>query len=265
MPKYSKESLEKLLVLIDEICKEEENLWFKDEIQKKYSIVSLNKHNPDESLNRIYEYCIKEIIEKQAIKFYEDFKLDEIKPKLIEDFIRMEHFRRDDNFEDFCLAMFQQIENIVIYTFNSYRILEKIKDNNNQYLISTYNKDLKKFTRSTYGITLGRFIFQKYKLDEPFNIHSQTWYFLNKLRSILYYFYFNSQIEFNTTKFEHIYQIANELYQVRNLNHRGGEKSEFQQKIFDEIIPKHNKYYFKFLGFLEDFVSATNKNLISMD
>jgi len=264
MAKYSKESLEKLLKLIDDICKDEKYLWFKNDLQKKYSPTLSNKFDNNESISKIYEYCIKEIISKQANKFYEDFKLDEIKPKLIEDFIRMEHFRRDDNFEDFCLAMFQQIENIVTYTFNSYDVLQKLKNNSNEYLISTYNKDLKKFIRSSYGITLGKFIFQKYKINETFNIHTQTWYFMNKLRSILYYYYFNCQIEFNSTKFEEVYQSANELYQVRNLNHRGGEKSEYQQKIYDEIIPQHNKYYFKFLGFLEDFVTTTNKNLSSL-
>ena len=33
MTKYSKESLEKLLFLVDEICNEEENLWFKERIK----------------------------------------------------------------------------------------------------------------------------------------------------------------------------------------------------------------------------------------
>ena len=38
---------------------------------------------------------------------------DSMKEKLIQDFIRMERFRRDDNFEDFCLAAYQQIELII--------------------------------------------------------------------------------------------------------------------------------------------------------
>ena len=37
-----------------------------------------------------------------------------------------------------------------------------------------------------------------------------------------------------------------------------------QQKIMDEIIPNHNKYYFKFLGFLETFISVININLETM-
>ena len=45
-------------------------------------------------------------------------ELVEIKSKLIEDFIRMEHFRRDDNFEDFCLAMFQQLEGTINFLVN---------------------------------------------------------------------------------------------------------------------------------------------------
>ena len=253
--------MEKLLLLIDEIGNEEENLWFKQKIQSKYNVFLENNYKNDNSINKIYEYCIKEIITNQANKFYEDFKLTEIKSKLIEDFIRMEHFRREDNFEDFCLAMYQQIENIVNHLFSNYSVLENSKRESKNFVISIYDKEIKKFIKSTYGITVDKLIFQKYKPEETVDLKTQTWYFMNKFRAILYYFYFNSKIEFNTSKFEEIYNDANELYQVRNLNHRGGEKSEYQQKLYNEIIPRHSKYYFKFLGFLEDFISTLNQNI----
>ena len=264
MAKYSKESLEKLLILIDEICKNEEHLWFKERLYNRGNINVKNNYNGENSISQIYEYCIKEIITKQANKFYEDFILKDIKSVLIADFIRMDHFRRDDNFEDFCLAMFQQLENIVIYLFDYFELEKKIIASYNQRVISIYSKEEKKFVKSNTSIYLSNFIFQKYKLEMPFDVSDKDFYFSFKVRAVLYYFYFKETIEYNSNKFEEIFNSANNLYQIRNLNHRGGEKNEYQQKILNEIIPNHNKYYFKFLGFLESFVSVINYNLTTM-
>jgi hypothetical protein len=263
MVKYKKESLEKLLVLIDEIIKDDDNLWFKEIIQSKYSSI-INKSGNDKSIDKIYEYCIKEIIEKQANLFYEDFILNDKKNELISDFIRMEHFRRDDNFEDFCLAMFQQIENIVVYLFTYFNLNEKISANFDKRIILIYSNEEKKFISSPKGLFLSNFIFQKYNLETPYALNNQEFYFNNKCRAVLYYFFFKKNIEYNTLKFDEIYNTANNLYQIRNLNHRGGDKNEYQQKILDDVMPNHNKYYFKFLGFLEMFVSIINNNLKTM-
>lgn len=224
MAKYSKESLEKLLLLIDEICSQEENLWFRENIQQNYSKIINEQNNNSDSINKIYEYCIKEIIEKQAKKFYDDFILKDIKLALINDFIRMEHFRRDDNFEDFCLAMFQQIENIIVYLFSYFELDKKIISSYDQRIISIYSREEKKLIKSNTGLYLSNFIFQKYKLEIPFQLTNQEFYFNNKIRAVLYYFYFKETIEFNSNKFEEIYNTAHNLYQMRNLNHRGGEK-----------------------------------------
>lgn len=264
MAKYSKESLEKLLLLIDEICSQEENLWFKKVLQQNYSHSIKTENQNFDSINKIYEYCIKDIIDKQANKFYDDLILIDIKNVLISDFIRMEHFRREDNFEDFCLAMFQQIENIVVYLFSYFELDKKIISSYDQRVISIYIREEKKLIRSNSGLYLSNFIFQKYKLEIPFDLTNQKFHFSHKIRAVLYYFYFKETIEFNSNKFEEIYNTANSLYQMRNLNHRGGVKSDYQQKIMDEIIPNHNKYYFKFLGFLETFISVININLRTM-
>ena len=176
MAKYSKESLEKLLMLIDEICNNEEHLWFKERLYNRGNINVKNNHCGENSISQIYEYCIKEIITKQANKFYEDFILKDIKSVLIADFIRMDHFRRDDNFEDFCLAMFQQLENIVIYLFDYFELEKKIIASYNQRVISIYNKEEKKFVKSNTSIYLSNFIFQKYKLEIPFDVNDKDFY-----------------------------------------------------------------------------------------
>ena len=66
----------------------------------------------DERLNQIYEYCIEKILRKQAEEFYKDFPITSIVQTLVEDFVRMESFRRKDAFGDFCVSLYQQIENI---------------------------------------------------------------------------------------------------------------------------------------------------------
>ena len=87
---------------------------FNEELRKKLGITSVANSAiiENERLNQIYEYCIEEIIRKQAEEFYKDFPITSIIPILIEDYVRMESFHRKDNFGDFCLALYQQIENI---------------------------------------------------------------------------------------------------------------------------------------------------------
>jgi galactokinase/mevalonate kinase-like predicted kinase len=86
-------------------------------------------------------------------------------------------------------------------------------------------------------------------------------FFNHKYRAVLYYYYFNKELRTNSDLFDRVYEIGNFLYQGRNLIHRGASQSQYQQNIIDDLIPNQHKYYFKFLGFLEDFISTVNKNI----
>ena len=85
---------------------------FNEELRKKLGITSSASSAliDDDRLNQIYEYCIEKIIRKQAEDFYKDFPITAIVSTLIDDYVRMESFRRKDSFGDFCLALYQQIE-----------------------------------------------------------------------------------------------------------------------------------------------------------
>jgi len=263
MTKYSKESLDKLLLLIDEICNEGENLWFKESVQNNYAMISQSSYKNDESINKIYEYCVKEIITKQANKFYEDFRLNEIRTKLVEDFIRMEHFRRDDNFEDFCLAMFQQLEGII-----NFLITDEVRDyvGNNKHIATHKVSD--KITKNYKENALWQLIFfpelNSIDLEKKMSKSIQEWDFAERFKTILFYYYFNKKI-YNYRDFQSVFFLGNELYQSRNLNHRGGKTSESQKKIILKVKSESHKYYFKFLGFLEDFTSKINKSFIEVE
>ena len=259
---YKKENLTKLLKLIDEISNQPDNYWFREILYQK---VLPNKSDAISSpqLQQIYEHCIRKIITEHAQKFYFDFKLLEIKEKLIEDFIRMEKFRREDNFEDFCLAAYQQIELTINTLIISPEFCNYFRENKDLPALLKYDNETGNFIRRG-NQTLCKLIFltgDQAKINTQITTPIQGWFFNHKYRAVLYYYYFNKELKTNTDLFDRIYDIGNFLYQGRNLNHRGSIQSQYQQNIIADLIPNQHKYYFKFLGFLEDFITIINKHI----
>lgn len=244
---YKKESLDKLLVLIEDICSRDENLWFKNKIT--YKKTDLHNTNEDDKISEIYEFCINEILLEQANQFYRDFKYTEIKDTLISDFVRMEKFKRQDNFEDFSLAVNQQIECIVNYLcthdldFCNYIIMNKnsiafsIKENSYKLwqLVLTTNK-------------------KEEDANELFEKPLIEWDYNKKLKTVLYYFHFKKNLSFYGDLKEFSNEL-NEIYQYRNKNHRGGKQYEWQKEITDKVDENKYRYYFRFMHYLEKFVS----------
>jgi hypothetical protein len=257
---YSKPVLTKLISLVEELSKEPNNEWFKKDLLSKITNSSILNVG---ALDDIYEYCIKLIIKDQAQKFYRDFKIASLKETLELDFIRMEQFRRQDNFEDFCMAAYQQVEAIVNNLFDSISLDTYLRRNHLVPAIHKYSQATKTFVRSGPE-TLGQLIFKTgevKKIESGLSKPASNWFFSERLRMVLYAFYFNYEVKFSKVEFEKVYDLGIFLYQGRNLNHRGSSKSDYQQKILDEMLPNKHRYYFRFLGFLEDFVEKVNVNV----
>lgn len=203
------------------------------------------------------------IIKEQASRFYQGFKINSIKESLIQDFIRMERFRRKDGFEDFCLAGFQQVEGIVNYLAGTPFFLEKFNSLRSSPSILKLDTATKTFFRSGKQ-TVASLIFmtnEQNKIVEFCGKQPVDWFFNHRLRAVLYFFYFNQEIKFSTTEFDSIYNTGNQLYLIRNSNHRGGNSTDYQERAKEEIMSNFDRYYFKFLGFLEDFIFKVNANL----
>ena len=115
----NKQDLVKLLDFIIEISSTPNNNWFRKELVNKLVPLTASKSGNNPEISEIHEYCIKKILQDQAKMFYKDFNLPSINDELCNDFVRMEQYRREDNFEEFCMAMFQQIEQIVNALFDS--------------------------------------------------------------------------------------------------------------------------------------------------
>ena len=228
------------------------------ELRKQLKVASANSVlSEDERINQIYEYCIEEIIRKQANEFYKDFPLQSIKDTLIGDFVRMESFRRKDNFGDFCLALYQQIECM------TNRLCEKkeLSDITEKmwgypaYLKVEKGKELSIYNRSG-DYTIASLLFRdKTNAFEKSRKSLQTQYAIDKIRIIVYFLGYKAMMKGSDyDSFIEITLLLNDIYQCRNMNHRGNSQNQWEKETFARIIPLKSLYYFKFLGVLAQYV-----------
>lgn len=127
MGKYSKDSLKKLLNLIDDICKDEENLWFKDDLKSKISISNSVSNSTDTfiEIKKDTSKIINLLNINPAISVdysFINYKL--LRTRLELDNLRMENIRYDlketdemKRLYDFCINAFYQIENLINFFY----------------------------------------------------------------------------------------------------------------------------------------------------
>lgn len=248
---------------------------FNDELRKKLGITSSANSAliDDERLNHIYEYCIEKIIRKQAEDFYKDFPISSIIPTLINDYVRMEFFRRKDNFGDFCLALYQQIENITNKICES-PMLSEITDKMWGHLAyvktpeGQQEPDLKDRTGKTDIANLIFFGTSKSGLPNAVEKSKKTLqnqYASDKIRIVVYFYGYGTKLKNSDfDSFREITGLLNDIYQCRNMNHRGNTLTQWEKETINRIIPMMSLYYFKFLGCLAQFVSFVKKGDLEM-
>ena len=263
MEDNKKAAIEKIYLLA------KQDVEFNEELRKKLGITSSasSAFIDDDRLNQIYEYCIEKIIRKQAEEFYKDFPIPEICEQLKSDFERMELFRRKNNFGDFCLSVYQQIENITNFVcenndFNevaqkmwSYPAYLRQKDGITPKLEErSHNID-----KPDYAIAHLLFVGK----DDKGNPNSlvkpgkplREQYASDKIRNVIYFIGYKAEmLSWMYTGFNDICNLLYELYQCRNLNHRGGNQSEKVESVINKIKPLESLYYFKFYGLLSQYV-----------
>ncbi|MDY5921676.1 MAG: hypothetical protein SPJ54_04905 [Candidatus Onthomorpha sp.] len=235
-------------------------------LRKQLRVASANSGLlDDERINQIYEYCIEEVIRQQATEFYADFPLCTIKDDLIEDFVRMEFFRRKDNFGDFCLALYQQIERMTNTILSDERLSDITKSmwELPAYLNTKECKNPPIFVRSyrSYGsdYTIAKLLFPyenkqsgNSNASEKIAIPLQKQSAKDKMRIIVYFLGYKAMMKSSDyDSFKEVTSLLKDIYQCRNMNHRGNSPSP---EIQDRILPLKSLYYFKFLGVLAQYV-----------
>lgn len=264
----NKEQLDKLLQFISAIIKDPGNEEFTNKLRALVSPqgetnafrVSDNKH-----LDEIYEFCIEKIIHQHAVKFYIDFPIESIKSTLIADFVRMEHFRRKDNFGDFCLAMYQQIEGMTNKICES-RELSDITEK--MWGHSAYIKSGKDIVTSitnrseSSNYTIASLLFPGYNSKsgssyalEKSKMALQSLYAMDKVKTILYFLGYEGMMKSGDyDAYRSTVDLLTELYQCRNMNHRGNTLKPKEEETINKVLPQKEIYYFKFLGMLVQYV-----------
>lgn len=258
---------EKLKSTLDKICQlTQQNAEFDAELRKRLKVVSANSvYIDNERFNHIYEYCIEDVIHSQAIDFYNDFPIPEIKPQLQLDFERMELFRRKNNFGDFCLSLYQQIEGITNFVCNDNDFM-LVAEKMWPYPAYIKNKEPFKISDRVYRddnscYAIAHLLFYgKNEKGQPLcleksNIHLNKQQAIDKIRNVVYFIGYKAEmVSWMYNGFNEICNLLYELYQCRNLNHRGTPQSEKSQGVVDKIKPLKSLYYFKFYGLLVQYV-----------
>ncbi|EIM74589.1 hypothetical protein A3SI_15438 [Nitritalea halalkaliphila LW7] len=102
---------------------------------------------------------------------------------------------------------------------------------------------------------------QELVFESTLGTRNEGWFANRKFRAVLLFYYFDGALLRNAYTFSTICRIFDEIYQIRNLNHRGGKINKVQQSIIERIRGNEAKYYFKFYGFLQDFVGTIEETL----
>ena len=82
----------------------------------------------------------------------------------------------------------------------------------------------------------------------------------DKIRIIVYFYGYETKLKSSDfDSFREITGLLNDVYQCRNMNHRGNTLTLWEEETLSRIVPMKSFYYFKFLGCLAQFVSFIKK------
>lgn len=247
----NKEYLKKLLDFLQRrILSNPTNHWFAKDLYKVLAPVS------DARISDIYEQCIESILLQQATEFYKDFVIADIRQQLISDFVKMEHWRRRNNIQEFCMALYQQIEAITNYLGadkNLNLIWRCIRGA--MFFVDIKAKDIRVrgngksieesivYSSNNYGKELCEFVA------------------MDKFKAILFMVVYETNVDWNNkSRFNEDCNICYNIYAVRNLNHRGNIVEGNMTKRIDYVFSNPSHAMCNLLGFFSRFVLGINQH-----
>lgn len=227
------------------------NHWFAKELYKLLAPAS------DARISDIHEQCIESILAQQANEFYRDFAIAELRPQLIADFIKMEHWRRRNNIQEFCMALYQQIEAIVNFLGRD-EALNLIWRNIRSagFFIDINAKDIR--VRGN-GKSIEKSIIYKPEIYKTLP-ELKDLVAMDKYKAILFLIVYQTNVNWNNKDyFNDDFFTGQGIYKIRNLNHRGNDTDISSNDKLRCIIdnPAHSMCFL--LGLYSRFVSGINK------
>ncbi len=229
------------------------NHWFAIDLYKILAPTS------DAKIFDIHEQCIETILQEQAAEFYKDFVIESLRPQLISDFVKMEHWRRRNNIKEFGLAAYQQIECIINWLGRDNTLSEVFRTMMDALCyVDSYSPVVSnRYEKSTY--TIAQLLFMHDAPSKSKEILSQQWTF-DKFKAINYFvchqgcltnFQFNQFVEENN--------LFGEIYALRNLNHRGNDLTDKEKDRLRNIEANPSRAFLTITSFICWFVNSINQ------
>jgi hypothetical protein len=188
MAKYSKESLEKLLFLIDEISSQDDHLWFRERLENKFS--NTNNINNSDIVNRLKIIQKYLMIDGVEVIDYSDIKNIIVRNQLFRDCIEMSKYRLGKindtiNFDEYCRYAHMQAEELLnyFYTEKFYGNMDFVQEFILKYFpIYTVKSSIQSLNQISYLPKLSAFV-KAYDLEK--GSFKSIIEFLNNLRNEL--------------------------------------------------------------------------------
>ncbi len=254
----TRENEKYLIRLLDELLSSPGTEWALEDIA-----AILNKHismpnvGAYSLIQKIDRHCIETVSYRQATEFYSGINIPSIQQSLVEDFGQMEHERKRDNFQNFSLHMFQQVENLTNYLFNSMRVQNALKDFWDKPAFTAWQVGGRKDRQGKNILSIIR-LFERDLKGNLLEWNTPQFSTIEKIRAVLYFCTYNADV--SQPLFEERSKLLELLTVTRNQNHRGSVQTNNQQKLIDAINADIPGHYLKFYGVLGEFVGGIKQN-----
>lgn len=231
---------------------------FDMELRKALDLPSVNNTLlEDERLKQIYEYCIERNAKEQAEGFYRDFPLSTLTDELEEDFVKMEFYHRKNNFKEFCLALYQQIEGITnkLCENKDLTIITEKMWGHLAYVTNSFQPDnFERRCAENASYQIAKLIFGD-KGYERSKASLQSLYANEKMKVIVYFLGYKTMMKSNDyNAYKEMIDTLSYIYTFRNFVHKGGTPTVYEKNVYNKIMPLKSFYYFKFVGMLAQYV-----------
>lgn len=241
-----KEDLKKLLAFVGNIIREPGNSWFAEEL---YRILAPSS---DSRIKDIHEQCVETILNQQAEEFYHDFPISEIKDQLISDYNKMGHWQRRNNFQEFCMALYQQLECIVNYLCKQEtNILIWRNIRNANFFVDLNANDIR--VRGKGKTIKESVIYKSENYDKELNELPA----MDKFKAALFLIVYKTNVTWNNKDtYNSDFNIGNDIYRLRNMNHRGSESTDNQSIRINKALENPIRTMIQYLEFYARFISG---------
>ena len=108
-------------------------------------------------------------------------------------------------------------------------------------------------------------VIYKKNIEETSESSLQSLYATEKVRTVVYYLGYKATMRnADYESYKEITSLLNDIYQCRNMNHRGSKQTEWEEKTINRIFSQKAVYYHKFLGALTLFIEQIKEGWSSL-